>query len=304
MVPSVDLWHQRLGHPGAPSLSQVLESFDYSCNKSEAHSCHSCKLGKHVRLPFHSSEAQTYFPFQIVHSDVWTSPVLSISGFKYYVVFLDDFTHYIWTFPIRAKSEVFPIIKSFHAYVQTQFRLPIVALQTDNGREYDSHALRTFFSNHGISLRLSCPYTSQQNGKVERVLRTINDCLRTLLIHSATPPQYWAEALNTATFLLNRRPCRATGTVTPHDLLLGAPSRYDDLRVFGCLCYPNLSATAANKLSPRSTACVFLGYPTDHRGYRCLDLTTRRVITSRHVVFDEHSACSFGWWLIAGAGLF
>jgi hypothetical protein len=65
-----------------------------------------------------------------------------------------------------------------------------------------------------------------------------------------------------------------------------------------------LSATAANKLSPRSTACVFLGYPTDHRGYRCLDLTTRRVITSRHVVFDEHSACSFGWWLIAGAGLF
>jgi hypothetical protein len=134
MVPSVDLWHQRLGHPGAPSLSQVLESFDYSCNKSEAHSCHSCKLGKHVRLPFHSSEAQTYFPFQIVHSDVWTSPVLSNSGFKYYVVFLDDFTHYIWTFPICAKSEVFPIIKSFHAYVQTQFRLPIVALQTDNGR--------------------------------------------------------------------------------------------------------------------------------------------------------------------------
>jgi hypothetical protein len=161
LEPTVDLWHHRLGHPGARSMSQVLASFDFSCNKSEPHTCHSCQLGKHARLPFHSSDTTTYFPFQIVHSDVWTSPVLSNSGFKYYVVFLDDFTHYLWTFPIRAKSEVLPIIRTFHAYVQTQFRLPIVAFQTDNGREYDSHASRLFFSAHGISLRLSCPYTSQ-----------------------------------------------------------------------------------------------------------------------------------------------
>jgi hypothetical protein len=202
-APSVDLWHQRLGHPGSPSLSQVLQSFGFSCNKSEAHSCHSCRLGKHVRLPFSSSATKSFFPFQLGHSDVWTSPVLSNSGFKYYVVFLDDFTHYICTFPIRAKSDVFLIIRAFHAYVQTQFRLPLVAQQTDNGREYDSHALRTFFSTHGISLCLSCPYTSQQNGKAERVLRTINDCLRTLLIHSRAPLAFWIEALNTATFLLN-----------------------------------------------------------------------------------------------------
>ncbi|KAK1648574.1 hypothetical protein QYE76_066379 [Lolium multiflorum] len=65
------------------------------------------------------------------------------------------------------------------------------------------------------------------------------------------------------------------------------PADYSDLRVFGCLCYPNLSATAPHKLSPRSTACVFLGYPCSHHGYRCLDMSTRRVITSRHVVFDE-----------------
>jgi hypothetical protein len=49
---SVELWHQRLGHPGTSSLSQVLRSFDFQCNKSVPHSCHSCKIGKHVRLPF------------------------------------------------------------------------------------------------------------------------------------------------------------------------------------------------------------------------------------------------------------
>jgi hypothetical protein len=57
--------------------------------------------------------------------------------------------------------------------------------------------------------------------------------------------------------------------------------------MFGCACYRNTSATAPHKLSPRSTRCLFLGYSPDHKGYRCLDLTTHRIIISRHVVFDE-----------------
>ena len=59
--------------------------------------------------------------------------------------------------------------------------------------------------------------------------------------------------------------------------------------MFGCLCYPNTSATTTHKLATRSVACVFLGYPSDHRGYRCYDIATRRVYTSRHVVFVEHT---------------
>jgi hypothetical protein len=57
--------------------------------------------------------------------------------------------------------------------------------------------------------------------------------------------------------------------------------------VFGCACYPNIFATSPNKLSPRSTRCLFLGYSPDHKGYRCPDLTSHRIIISRHVVFDE-----------------
>lgn len=286
---SVELWHNRLGHPGSAVLQQVLHSLHFHCNKTTAHSCHHCSVGKHARLPFHSSESPAYFPFQLVHSDVWTSPVYSHSGYKYYVVFIDAYTHYIWTYPVRQKSDVALVLRSFFSYVHTQFRLPIVAFQTDNGTEFDNAALRSFFSAQGTSFRLSCPYTSQQNGKAERILRTINDCIRTLLLHSAAPLSFWAEALNTATFLINRRPCRATGSITPHHLLLGVPPRYDELRVFGCLCYPNITATTAHKLSPRSVACVFLGYPTDHRGYRCYDMTSGRVYTSRHVTFVEHA---------------
>jgi hypothetical protein len=127
-----------------------------------------------------------FFLFQLVHSEVWTSPVLSHSSYKYYVVFLDDYTHYLWTISLRNKSDVLPTIRSFISYVHTQFRLPILAFQTDNGREYDSTAMR-LLSSLGTQLRLSCPYTSQQNGKAERILRTLNYCLRTMLNHSAAP---------------------------------------------------------------------------------------------------------------------
>jgi hypothetical protein len=57
--------------------------------------------------------------------------------------------------------------------------------------------------------------------------------------------------------------------------------------VFDCLCYPNTSATIAHKLSPRYVPCVFLGYPSCHKGYRCLNLVTQQLIISHHVIFNE-----------------
>jgi len=157
---SVELWHSRLGHPGSHVLQQVLHSFAFQCNKSAPHSCNSCRLGKSTRLPFQNSTTSTYFPFQVLHSDVWTSPICRNSGYKYYLVLLDDFTHYVWTFPMRQKSEVLPILHTFFAYVRTQFGLPVLALQTDNGKEFDSVAVRQLLGSLGTTFRLSYPYTS------------------------------------------------------------------------------------------------------------------------------------------------
>ncbi|GKC46602.1 ribonuclease H-like domain-containing protein, partial [Tanacetum coccineum] len=58
---------------------------DISYNKEKSsHLCHACQLGKHVRLPFASSESIVTRSFEIVHSDIWTSPIVSSGGFKYY----------------------------------------------------------------------------------------------------------------------------------------------------------------------------------------------------------------------------
>jgi hypothetical protein len=106
-----------------------------------------------------------------------------------------------------------------------------------------------------------------------------------LLFQVSLPISYWAEALNTATHLLNRLSSKAVSHSTPHFTLYGTTPSYDHLRVFGCDYYPITSVTAPHKLSHRSTRYLFLGYSSDHKGYCCLDLLTHCILISRHVVF-------------------
>jgi hypothetical protein len=134
---------------------------------------------------------------------------------------------------------------------------------------------------------MSCPYTSPQNGRAERMIRTVNDAMYSLLFQASLPTHYWAEALTTVNYLLNRLPTKAIAHSTPYFALFGIHPSYDHIRVFRCACYPNLASTAPHKLAPSSTRCVFLGYSSDHKGYRCPNLTSHRILISHHVVFDE-----------------
>ncbi|KAJ9567646.1 hypothetical protein OSB04_003612 [Centaurea solstitialis] len=254
VVVSFDVWHRRLGHPGAAIFQFLVSRKFIACSSQTSILCHACQLGKHCRLPFSLSTTKTSRVFELIHSDLWTSHVTSLSGFKYYVLFLDDFSHFLWVFPLRAKSEVFSVFKTFRAYVLNQFKTDIQLFQCDNGREFNNQPFLDFLKTHGIKIRFSCPYTSQQNGKAECTIRTINNTLRTSLIQASLPPKFWVEALLSSVHTFNLLP-----STTIH----------------------------AHKLAPRSSACVYLGPSTDHRGYRCLDLITQKVIISRHVNFDE-----------------
>lgn len=218
---------------------------------------------------------------------MWTSPVISKSGHKYSLLLLDDFTHFTWVYPLKYKSQVFSYFLSFHNYVKTQFEKEIKAFQCDNGLEFKNSPFSKFGDDNGMIFRFSCPYTSSQNGKAECMIRTTNNIVRTLLIHANIPPNFWIHALDMAAYLLNILPTRTLHNKTPMELLFHKIPSYAHLRVFGCLCYPNLSSVSPHKLAPRSTPCVFLGFPTNHRGYKCFDLSTNKFIISRHVTFVE-----------------
>ncbi|GJX67396.1 ribonuclease H-like domain-containing protein [Tanacetum coccineum] len=132
-------WHQRLGHPGGDVLRRLVSSKFISCNNEKPPVlCHACQLGKHVRLPFASSNTVVTSCFDIIHSDVWTSPIPSLSGFKYYVLFLDHYSQFVWVYPLHNKSDVWSKFVLFRTYVRTQFKCEIRSLQCDHGVEFDN----------------------------------------------------------------------------------------------------------------------------------------------------------------------
>jgi hypothetical protein len=237
-------WHRRLGHPSPDALSSLSRSSFIQCTSKKHDFCHACQLGKHTRLPFCSSSHHAEHPFDLIHLDLWTSTVVSVSGSKYYLVILDDYTHYLWTFPLKLKSDTFTTLSHFFAYVPTQFGRTVKAIQCDNEREFDNSSTRFFLLSNGTQLRMSCHYTSPQNGKNERIIRSVNNVIRTLLIQASLPGRYWAEGLHTTTYLLNRLATTAIQAACPHLALFGTAPSYEHLRVFGCTCYPNTTATA------------------------------------------------------------
>jgi hypothetical protein len=124
------LWCRRLGHIGFDALSKLISSQAITCNKPKHdHLCHACQLGRHVCLPFGLSTTCAVNKFDLIHCDLWTSPVVSVSGYKYYLVIIDDYSHYTWTFPLRLKSDTFTTISNFFPHVRTQFGASVKAVQ-------------------------------------------------------------------------------------------------------------------------------------------------------------------------------
>ncbi|CAL2278094.1 unnamed protein product [Prunus armeniaca] len=255
MVNKCDLltWHQRLGHPHASVFQQVISHNNLPLSGSFATNvlCSACKLGKASKLPFHGSGSKTTKPLELLHSDVWgPSPIHSISGNKYYVLFLDDFT------------------------------------KSDSGGEFLSSSFQQFLNQEGIVHQLSCPHTPEQNGAAKRKHRHIVELARTLLATSKVPFQFWVDAFLTTLYLINRLPFTSFH-LSPFELLFHSKPNYHSLKNFGCQCFPWLKPYSPSKLHPKSLSCVFLGYSLNHSGYRCLDPVTNRLYVSRHVTFHE-----------------
>jgi histone deacetylase 1/2 len=135
---TAEQWHSRLGHPSQAVLQSLARSNHISLSSKDNKTtnntsfCSTCPLGKSKKLPFPNSTHQSNSPLSLVHSDVWTSPVSSISGCRYYVLFVDDFSRYSWIYPLHNKSEVFAIFLKFKVHAENLFSCSIKQFQSDN----------------------------------------------------------------------------------------------------------------------------------------------------------------------------
>ncbi|PKU71260.1 Retrovirus-related Pol polyprotein from transposon TNT 1-94 [Dendrobium catenatum] len=281
-------WHRRLGHPNQKTVAAISKSFPSLCISSLKSLCNACALSKSHRLPFFSSENVSSFPLELIHMDVWgPSPVASNDGFRYFLVLIDDYTKYTWVYLLKQKNEVSSFLVNFINYIEKQFNTAVHTLRSDGGTEFNNSHLKNFTLSRGITHQFSCPYTPQQNGVSERKIRHISETARTLLLDANLPSYLWSAAVLTAVFLINYLPSPNTNFTSPHQLLFKTPPDYTILRPFGCRCYPWTRFSAPHKLAPRSIPCIFLGYSTSHKGYKCYHPSTNKTIISRHVRFDK-----------------
>ena len=110
---------------------------------------------------------------------------------------------------------IFEMFKVFCKRIQNEKESNIVAVRSDHGGEFENHLFKTFFEKHGISHNFSCPRTPQQNGVVERKNRTLQEMARTMLNDSGIEKYFWAEAVNTACYIINRVSIRKILSKTP-----------------------------------------------------------------------------------------
>jgi hypothetical protein len=169
------VWHRRLRHP-AFSIIDKLKSLGrlYVLASSTQPSLREpCQLAKSKCLPFKPSNNVTHEPLELIHLNLWSSPISSTGGCKCYVIFIDNFTCFSWIFPLHNKSETFDCFVKFRRFVENLLSKIIKAFQSDGGREFTSHQFKNYLTSNGTLHRISCPYTTQHNGLAERKHRHV-----------------------------------------------------------------------------------------------------------------------------------
>ena len=115
------------------------------------------------------------------------------------------------------------------------------------------------------------PGTPQQNGVVERMNRTLNERARSMRLHVGLPKTFWADAVSTAAYLINRGPSVPMEFRLPEEVWSGKEIKFSHLKVFGCVSYVHIDFDARSKLDAKSKICFFIDCGDEKFGYRFWD---------------------------------
>jgi hypothetical protein len=238
------LWHRRLGHPSFSYMKYLFPALFSNILISDL-KCETCILAKCHKAHYPLSINKSTIPFALIHSDVWgPSPISTISGFRWFVIFVDDCSRMTWLYLLKHKNEVLSIFQSFHTMVQTQFSTKVQVLRLDNGDEYANQQFRAYFQLYGLIHETSCPQTPQQNGITERKNHHILETAKALLLGAHVPSQHWLDAVTTAVHLLNRMPSKVLEFKSPLQDLSEFVSIPSILLlppwIFGCVAFVHL----------------------------------------------------------------
>ncbi|GJU68719.1 putative ribonuclease H-like domain-containing protein [Tanacetum coccineum] len=254
------------------------------------HTCVACQKGKQHKA---SCKAKTVssisHSLQLLHMDLFgPTSVRSLNHKTYCLVITDDFSRFSWVFFLRTKDETSGILKDFIRQIENQLNQKVKTIRSDNGTEFKNKDVIEFCGSKGIKREYSNARTPQQNGVAERKNMTLIEAARTMLADSFLPNTFWAEAVSTACYVLNRVLVTKPHNKTPYELLTGKLPIISYIRPFGCHVTILNTIDHLGKFAGKSDEGFLVGYSLQSKAFRVYNLETKRVEENLHITFLEN----------------
>ncbi|GKB44486.1 putative ribonuclease H-like domain-containing protein, partial [Tanacetum coccineum] len=208
-------WHRRLGHVNFKNLNKLvkgnlvrglpLQGFPLKIFQND-HTYVACQKGKQHKASCKAKSVNSIsHSLQLLYMDLFgPTSVRSLNHKTYFLVITDDFSRFSWVFFLRTKDETIRILKDFIRQIENQLNQKVKTIRCDNGIEFKNRDFIELCGSKGIKREYSNARTPQQNGVAKRKNKTLIEAARTMLADSFFPNNFWAEAVSTACYVLNR----------------------------------------------------------------------------------------------------
>lgn len=287
-------WHDRFGHISTQVIKKMANDKivqGLQVNSSDDNfDCEACFRNKGTKAPHPPRTTQrTQRVGACLHID--TAGPMRTSGLYgelFFVLAKDEASGFRKVACVDAKSEVKYKIKKFINETELETGKPVLKIFSDIGSEIDNQFLREFFKVKGIIFLNSQAYTPQQNGFIERDMRTIGESSRTMLNKSKLSVSLWPEAVKTAVYVLNRVPNVRDPDITPYEKWYGMKPNVKNLRIFGQKAVVNRPLRyREGKWDLTGDLMHFVGYTHLFNTYRFYSKEKDEVIESCDVTFID-----------------
>ncbi|GJY91475.1 putative ribonuclease H-like domain-containing protein [Tanacetum coccineum] len=254
------------------------------------HTCVACQKGKQHKASCKAKSVSSIsHSLQLLHMDLFgPTSVRSLNHKTYCLVITDDFSRFSWVFFLRTKDETSGILKDFIRQIENQLNQKVKTIRCDNGTEFKNKDVIEFCGSKGIKREYSNARTPQQNGVAERKNRTLIEAARTMLADSFLPNTFWAEAVSTACYVLNRVLVTKPHNKTPYELITGKIPIISYIRPFGCHVTILNTIDHLGKFDGKSDEGFLVGYSLQSKAFRVYNLETKRVEENLHITFLEN----------------
>ena len=292
-----ELWHRRMSHLSLGKMKQLIAAgavdglpLTVSSVNQELPLCEGCKKGKAHRKEFAKSTTHhAKKALDRVHADLCGPLPQSMGGAKYLMLIVDEATRYVAGFPLRNKDDATKEIIKWSKAAAVKHNVQIKEFHSDCGTEFVNSELTRHFNSVGTMTTMTQPYTSKQNGIVERMNRTIIEATRASLQHCGAPKRLWADAALTAIYTHNMTVLKNGEKETPYQQWHGEKPNIKDIREWGCDQFTHVPKELRSKLDAKARKGIFIGYSAQQLGYRVMDIESMKVYVSRDVQFKEGS---------------